>query len=260
MSSPVSLRIEDGIAALRFERGSQLNVIGVEMAEAFRDATRQALQDPSVRVVTLSGEGRCFMAGGDLAAFRASDDRQATAHAIIGPMHNALKALEAAPQVTIAAIHGAVAGAGVSLALATDLCIAAEGTTLTFAYSRVAVPGDCGMTNALTRLVGPRKALEIALLSEPLPTETALALGLLNRVVPATALAEETHALACRIARGAPLATGQIKHLVRAAPLTDHARQLDAEQAAFAAAAGTEDFHEALEAFFARRPAAYTGR
>jgi 2-(1,2-epoxy-1,2-dihydrophenyl)acetyl-CoA isomerase len=260
MNAPVSLHIADGIAALCFERGDQMNVIDVAMAESFRDKVLEALAHPSVRVLTIAGEGRSFMAGGDLGAFRTSEDRAETAHAIIGPMHTALRALEAAPQITIAAIHGSVAGAGMSLALATDLCLAATGTTLTFAYPKVAVPGDCGATHALTRLVGLRKALEIALLSDPISAEDAVTLGLVNCVVPAASLPDEADKLARRIARGAPLALGQIKHLLRQAPVTAYAHQLDAEQAAFAAATGTEDFNEALEAFFTRRAAVYSGR
>jgi 2-(1,2-epoxy-1,2-dihydrophenyl)acetyl-CoA isomerase len=260
MSDPVSLQIADGVAALRFERADRMNVIDMTMAECFRDTVLRALDDPTVRVLTLAGDGRSFMAGGDLGAFRTSADRPATAHAIIDPMHTALKALEAAPQISIAAIHGPVAGAGLSLALATDLCLAAEGTSLTFAYPKVAVPGDCGATHALTRLVGLRKALEIAILSNPVPADEAVRLGLVNRVVPAEALPDETGALARRIADGAPRALGQIKRLLRDASVTDHARQLDAEQQAFAAATETDDFNEALEAFFTRRKPVFTGR
>lgn len=259
MTNPVSLHVADGIAALRFERGDRMNVIDQSMAETFRDALMRALGDASVRVVTLSGAGRSFMAGGDLAAFQTSDNRPDTAHAIIGPMHAALKALEAAPQISIAAIHGPVAGAGMSLALATDLCLAAEGTTLTLAYPKMAVPADCGATHALVRLVGLRKALEIALLSDPVAADQALALGLVNRVVAAAALKDETERLARRIASGAPLALGQLKALLRQAPVTGLAPQLDAEERAFAALTETADFTEALEAFFARRAPVFAG-
>jgi 2-(1,2-epoxy-1,2-dihydrophenyl)acetyl-CoA isomerase len=260
MTDPLSLHIADGIAAIRFERGDEMNVIDVTMAKSFRDKILEALADPAVRVLTIASEGRSFMAGGDLGAFRTSENRAETAHAIIGPMHIALKALEAAPQISIAAIHGSVAGAGMSLAMATDLCLAATGSTLTFAYPKVAVPGDCGATHALTRLVGLRKALEIALLSDPVSAEDALTLGLVNRVVPAASLMDEAGKLARRIARGAPLALGQIKHLLRQAPITAYAQQLDAEQAAFASATGTQDFDEALEAFFTCRAPVYSGR
>jgi 2-(1,2-epoxy-1,2-dihydrophenyl)acetyl-CoA isomerase len=260
MSNPVSLHVANGIAALRFERGDRMNVIDQSMAEAFHDAVLRALGDASVRVLTLAGAGRSFMAGGDLAAFRTSDNRPETAHAIIGPMHAALKALEAAPQISIAAIHGPVAGAGMSLALSTDLCLAADGTTLTLAYTKVAVPADCGATHALARLVGLRRALEIALLSDPVSAEQALALGLVNRVVSVESLMDETARLAQRIATGAPLALGQLKALLRQAPVTGFAQQLDSEEAAFAALTETADFTEALEAFFSRRAPVFSGR
>lgn len=260
MSDPVEVTVADGVAGLRFARPERMNVIDQELAEAFETAVSAVLGDPAVRVVVLSGAGRCFMAGGDLAAFRASDDRPGLARAIIAPMHRGLLALAEAPQIVVAAIHGPVAGAGMSVALAADLCLAAEGTSLTLAYPRVAVPADCGATHALVRLVGLRRAMELALLSPVVPADEALALGLVGRVVPADALATEAEKLARRIAGGAPLALGRLKRLLRQAGDTPLAAQLDAEADGFSACAATEDFAEALEAFFDRRGPAFTGR
>jgi 2-(1,2-epoxy-1,2-dihydrophenyl)acetyl-CoA isomerase len=259
MRGPVSLTIEEGIAHLRFQRGERMNVIDVEMAEAFEAAVGTAVDTPEVRVVTLSGAGRCFMAGGDLAAFRDSVDRPATARAIIKPVHRALLRLEAARQPSIAAIQGPVAGAGMALALAADLCLAAEGSSLTLAYPRVGAPADCGVTHALTRLVGLRKALEIALLSDPVPADEAARLGLVTRVVSADRLEDEMMALARRLASGAPLALARLRQLLRQAPVSSLADQLYAEEEGFAACASSADFAEALDAFFARRPPVFTG-
>ena len=260
MTDAVRFTVEDGVAELCFDRPDRLNSVDVEMAEAFAAAVERATADPDVRAILLFGAGRAFMAGGDLASFRAAEDRAAVARAIIGPMHTGLRKLASAPQTSIAAIHGAVAGAGMSLALGADLSIAAEGTVLNLAYQKVGVPADCGATWVLPRLVGLRRAMEIALLSDDIGTEEALALGLVNRVVSADALAEEARRLARRLVAGPRVAQGRLKALLRASLSTPLPEQLDAEEEAFAACAGTQDFNEALEAFFGRRRPGFVGR
>jgi 2-(1,2-epoxy-1,2-dihydrophenyl)acetyl-CoA isomerase len=260
MSDPVSMAIKESIAAIRFERPERLNVIDAPTAKAFEDAVSRATGDATARVITLSGAGRCFMAGGDLAAFRAADDKPALARDIIGPMHRGLIALASTPQISVAAIQGPVAGAGMSLALATDLCLAAEGITLTLAYPKVGAPADCGATFALPRLIGLRRAMEIALLSDAIPAEEAARIGLINRVAPADLLEKETAALAKRLAAGPPLALARLKALLRQSLRTDLSDQLDAEEDAFVDCAATADFTEALDAFFGRRPPIFGGR
>ena len=259
MTAPVTLDIQNGIATICFDRPDRMNVIDVEMAQAFEAAVVRSLKDRSVRVITLTGNGHCFMAGGDLAAFRASDDKSALARAIIEPMHRAIIALAAAPQISVAGIHGPVAGAGLSLALATDLCLAAEGTSLNLAYQKVAAPADCGATWALPRIVGHRKALEIALLSETIDASEAFRLGIVNRIVPVDKLAVEMESLAMRLAAGPGKAQGQVKSLIRNSVNQGLAEQLDTECTAFADCAASADFAEALEAFFGRRTPKFTG-
>ena len=181
MSASVATSVAGRVAEISFTRPERLNALDLETAQAFDAASAAVLSTPDVRVVLIRGEGRSFMVGGDLAFLRNAEDRPAALRAVIDPTHAALKRLAAAPQITLAAIQGSVAGAGMSIALAADLCIAAEGTTLNYAYSRVAAPGDCGITWSLPRLAGYRRALEIALLSEPIGAAEALALGLVNR-------------------------------------------------------------------------------
>lgn len=260
MTRPVTLDIQNGIAKICFDRPDRMNVIDVEMVEAFETTVARSLMEKSVRVIPLTGNARCFIAGGDLASFRASDDKPALARAIIVPMHRAITALAAAPQISVTGIHGPVAGAGMSLALATDLCLAAEGTTLNLAYQKVAVPADCGATRALSRIVGHRKALEIALLSETFDAAEACRLGIVNRIVPADRLIAELDSLASRLAAGSAQAQARVKSLIRNSLAHDLADQLDEECAAFAECAGSDDFTEALEAFFRRRAPEFSGR
>ena len=112
MNDAVLLDVEDGIAAIRFNRPERLNALSLEVVRAFSDATERAISDPSVRVIVLSGEGRAFMAGGDLKHFHDARDRSRAADELIAPMHAALKRLADAPQISIGALHGPGRGRG----------------------------------------------------------------------------------------------------------------------------------------------------
>lgn len=260
-SEPIVVSAEHGVAEIRFNRPQAMNVIDVPMAEAFAAAAASVVGDEAVRVVVLSGEGRAFMAGGDLASFKAAGKAAPqVARAIIGPMNAGLLALSESPKPTIASVHGAVAGAGMSLAMFADLAIAADDARFNLAYVKVATNPDCGGSWRLVQLVGVRRAMEIALLSDPIGAAEALALGLVNRVVPATELREATATLARRLAAGPPRASGQIKRLISQAPTTSLADQLTAELEGFAGCAATEDFHEAIDAFLGKRSPVFTGR
>ncbi|MEW5421044.1 enoyl-CoA hydratase/isomerase family protein [Amorphus sp. 3PC139-8] len=260
MSEPIKLTIADGVAEMRFNRPDQLNALDGAMAQAFQACVETVLAEPSVRVILMSGAGRSFMAGGDLAAFRAGEDKPAVARALIEPAHAGLKRLAASPVLTLAVGQGPIAGAGVSLLIGTDLAIVAEGATLNLAYARVGASPDCGGSWALPRLVGQRRALEIALLCDTVDAAEAQRIGLVNRVVPADALMTEARKLAARLAGGPPRALGHTKALLRAALDTPLEAQLDAEAERFRDCAKTDDFSEALEAFFTKRPAKFSGR
>lgn len=256
MSHPLILSRQGAVATIRFNRPDQLNAIDLAMALAFETAVAELAADPSIRVTVLSGEGRAFMAGGDLAVFRNGGNLADAADTLIGPMHRAVTLLREAPQIVLASLHGAVSGAGLSLALLADLAIAAEGTKLNMAYARIQAVPDCGGSWALARLVGYRKAMEIALLSDTLTAEEARGLGLVNRVVPAAELAAATAALAARLAALTPSSALGIRGLLRAAPTADLPTQLAAERNAFRACAETPEFAAAIAGFFSRRSAA----
>lgn len=257
-ASPLIVEREGRVMRLRFNRPQALNALDVATAQAFLAAAREIESDRSLGVVVMSGEGRAFVAGGDLQQLRATP--VATADALIGPLHEALQRLAAADAIVIASLHGAVAGAGLSLALAADLAIAARDARFNLAYVNVGTSCDLGSSWALPRVVGLRKAMEIALLGETIDAAEALRLGLVNRVVPTDALAAETDALAQRLAGGPPIALAQIKGLMRRSLDRTLAEQLDAEQQAFRHCAATEDFSQALAAFFDKRAPRYQGR
>jgi 2-(1,2-epoxy-1,2-dihydrophenyl)acetyl-CoA isomerase len=258
MTAPVLLERDGPIATLKLNRPEVLNAADAALALAFRDACFALEADSSVHVVVLSGEGRAFMAGGDIAQFR--DAPLAIAKTLIDPLHEGLQCLVRMRAPVISSLHGAVAGAGLSLAMACDLAIAAEGTRFSFAYARLGASCDLGGSWHLPRIVGLRRALEISLLGDTFDAGQALQLGLVNRVVPADRLADETRQVAERLAAGAPLALGQLKRLMREASSRDLPAQLAAERAAFAACVETQDFHEGVTAFLARRAPRYEGR
>lgn len=253
--------LDEGIASIRFNRPQALNAMDAAMARALRDVVRKVLGTQGVRVIVLSGEGRSFMAGGDLQAFHSDlPNAPATAHQIIDPLNEAVTMLAEAALPVLASVHGAVAGAGLSLAMGADLAIATDDAKFVPAYARVGACQDGGGSWALPRLVGLKRAMEIAMLSETLDAATALQLGIVNRVVPASQLEAETRALAQRLAQGPTQALGHIKRLLRASLQQALRDQLGAERDAFAACASSADFGEGLAAFFEKRPARFLGR
>lgn len=257
--SPVLLAIEHSVAIVTLNRPRVLNAIDPQMARSLADAIERIARDGTARVLLLRGEGRAFCAGGDVARFF-DGDPAAAIEAIIDPVHAALRALDTLKLPTLAAVQGPVAGAGFSLSMACDLCIAADDAVFTLAFARIGISPDSSSTYRLPRIVGTRKALELAMLAEPVRAPEAQALGLVNRVVPTADLASEALALARRLALGPTAAYACIKHLIGHSLGNDLSAQLDLEREAFLAGARTADFREGAQAFLAKRPPQFEGR
>jgi 2-(1,2-epoxy-1,2-dihydrophenyl)acetyl-CoA isomerase len=259
-SDPIILTVDTGVAVLRLNRPTVLNAFDAAMAEAFLARIEDIAARDNVRAILIKGEGRGFCAGGDVAEFTGGGDPEAAIEAIIQPLHAGLRILDSLKQPSVACLHGAVAGAGFSLALACDLAIAAENAKFTLAYARIGATPDGSGTFHLPRLVGMRKAKELALLAETIDAAEALRLGLINRVVPADTVEAEAMALARRLANGPTQAYGRIKSLLAASGGNTLAEQLEAERQAFRASTHTADFREGVAAFLEKRPASFTGR
>lgn len=260
MIDSVLYSVADGVATITLNRPQVLNALDAQMIVQLRGACERAEHEATARAVVLRGAGPAFLAGGDVAFFRANLARMpALVREGGAELNHAILALRRTPKPVLASVHGAVAGAGVSLMAAADLAIAAEGTKFTVAYSRIGTSPDGGATHFLPRLLGARRSLELMLLSDAIDAQAALKLGLVNWVVSAEKLGSETEAIARRLTLGATQAFGEIKRLVNDSPDQTLAAQLEAEVEAFARCAGTRDFAEGVTAFVEKRKPFFKG-
>lgn len=260
LAASLAYAVEGAIATIAFNRPQVMNALDADMIVALRVACERARDDRAVRVIVLRGNGPAFVAGGDVGAFHLNLDRLPKMVAgLADELHRAILALRQAPKPVIASVHGAVAGAGVSLMAAADLAVAAADTRFTLAYSRIGASPDGGSTWFLPRLIGARRALELMLLADNFDVHTALQFGLVNRVVAAAELAAQTARLAQRLADGPTLAYAQTKALVNRSFESPLADQLDAEAAAFVRCAATRDFAAGVTAFVKKEEPRFNG-
>jgi len=256
---------DGAVAFVTLNRPQSLNALNFELADALGDAMHALEADPAVRCVVLRGAGGHFMAGGDIDTFAADLDADPAERAAgfrhgIHAAHAAVVAMHRMPKPVIASVDGAAAGAGLSFALAADLALLSSRAYLVTGYLQLGTTPDCGLTFTLPRVLGARKTMELLMLSERIDAQTALALGLANRVVPPAELAAETLQLAQRLASGPTRAFGELKRLMRAAARNGLDAQLAAEIESFGACAVSEDFKEGVRAFGAKRPPRFEGR
>ncbi len=243
------------VAILRLNRPKQLNAVDFVLMEELAAALAAVGADDAVRAVVLVGNGRSFCAGGDLGVFhRDLAAAPKTAAALIDLFHAILRAIARMPKPVIAAAHGPVAGGGFSLAMGCDMVVADEGTTFLSAYTKLGTTPDGGLTFTLTRLIGPRRALDVILANPRIDAQTALTWGLVNRVAPAGEAERLALDLAEGLAGASRGAVAAVKRLLTGAEQVFFDAQLDAEQAAFAQRAATADFREGIAAFVERRP------
>jgi 2-(1,2-epoxy-1,2-dihydrophenyl)acetyl-CoA isomerase len=191
---------------------------------------------------------------------RPSAEKRAFVERFIHQVHPTIIAMRRLPVPIVAAVHGAVAGIGMSLMMACDLALAADDTRFTLAYCHLGTSPDGGSTFFLPRTLGMKRAMEVALLGERIDAKTALAWGLVNWVVPAAELGERTAALARRLASGPAEAYAGTKRLLSQSLGSSIETQLQAEAESFARCTGTEDFVEGVAAFIAKRPPKFQGR
>ncbi len=261
MTKPVLFQRSGSVAWIRFNRPDVLNALDVASAEGLLDAAQNIATDKTVRVVVIAGEGRAFMAGGDVSTFAGQvHERVGRLSGLIDPLHAAIEVIMSLSVPVIASVQGAVAGAGIGIMLSADLAIAADNAVFNMAYAKLGASPDGSSSWSLPRVVGLRKALEIAMLSDNLTADAALKLDLVNRVVPLSSLTSETETLANRLASGPTFGYGRIKHVFRTSLDRNLRDQMNTEKDAFLKCAATEDFTEGVAAFLEKRKATYQGR
>jgi len=260
-SGVLATDLSGGVLTLTLNRPERLNSLNDAVLEALLERLRAARHDDAVRAIVLTGAGRGFCAGADLsqAALQGrtpGESVRANLQRHYAPLITLLRDIE---KPAVAAVNGVAAGAGMSLALACDLRIAAESAYFLQAFVRIGLVPDAGASYFLPRLVGMGKAMELAMLGDRVPAAEALRIGLVNRVVADAELAGCVAELAGRLAEG-PRSLGLIKHALTLSPENDLHAQLAVEEDLQALAAGTEDFVEGVSAFLEKRPARFRGR
>jgi 2-(1,2-epoxy-1,2-dihydrophenyl)acetyl-CoA isomerase len=264
MTTDLLENVKDGVAMLTLNRPDRLNAMSRPMLDALLEALPRLAEDPAVGVVVLTGAGRGFCAGGDVKAMAEGNElggqtMEEKAQALRGRMETS-RWLHEMPKPTIAMMRGPAAGAGLSLAMACDLRVASDTARLGTAFARVGYSGDFGGSYYLTQLVGTAKARELYFTADLLDAAQALALGLVNRVVPDARLEEETMALASRLARGPRVALRYMKRNMNAAESASLKEMLDLEAWHHTRTGMTEDHREAARAFVEKREPQFKGR
>jgi 2-(1,2-epoxy-1,2-dihydrophenyl)acetyl-CoA isomerase len=249
--------VTEGVLTLTLNRPEVLNAITPALLDEVTESLREAASGHTVRAVIITGAGRGFCSGQDLRA--AAGDSGIDVGAILRDHYApAIRAIRSMDQPVIAAVNGVAAGAGFSLALACDLRIAAESASFVQAFVRIGLIPDLASTYFLPRLIGPGRAAELTMLGESVDSSRALALGIVNRVVPDGDLAAVTAEMAGRLARG-PRSIGLTKRALDVSGQNDLEAQLAVEERLQTEATTTADFLEGVSAFLEKRRATFTG-
>jgi 2-(1,2-epoxy-1,2-dihydrophenyl)acetyl-CoA isomerase len=264
MSVDLLESVKDGVAVLTMNRPERLNALSGTMLAALAEALSRLGEDAEVGVVVLTGAGRGFCAGGDVKGMAEGSEMAGTtleerAQGLRRHMEVS-RWLHEMPKPTIAMVRGPAAGAGLSLALACDIRIAGDSARFATAFARVGYSGDFGGSYYLTQLVGTAKARELYFTADIVDAGEALALGLVNRVVPDARLEDETLMLAGRLARGPRVAYRYMKRNMNAAETGTLKDLLDLEAWHHTRCGMTEDHREAARAFVEKREPTFRGR
>ena len=264
MSTEPVLLIEDvdGVRTLTLNRPAAFNSLTTELKDELVTALQAAAADDSVRAVVLTGAGKAFCAGQDLkehiTALQAGQDRLwDTVEKHYNPI---VRALAEMPKPVIAAVNGTAAGAGASFAYACDLRISASSAKFLMAFANVGLTADSGASWTLSRLIGYGRAMEMMLLAKPVTAQRALEIGMVTEVVADEEVLSTAQQLAARMAAGPTTAYATIKEALLTAASADLPSALANEGKGQQRAGSTADHVEAVEAFVAKRPPAFTGR
>ena len=258
----VLVSLEAGVLTLTLNRPEKLNAFNPEMHQALRQGLERAADEPEVRAVLLTGAGRGFCAGQDLSERDVSPGAAPIDLSVsLGSHYNPLvRRLRALPKPIVCAVNGVAAGAGANIALSCDLVLAARTARFVQAFSRIGLIPDSGGTYLLPRLVGTARAMGLALLAESIGAEQAEEWGLIWKAVDDARLADETTALARRLASGPTQGYGLLKQAMYASSGNSLDAQLDLERDLQRQAGLSSDYREGVSAFKEKREPRFTGK
>ena len=249
---------EDGICVITMNQPGSLNAISKGIVAGLEEAFEDCF-DENIRAVVLTGAGRAFCAGGDIAEAVQDGAPHWMLHTP-KKLAVATSAIRRLPKPVIASINGPAMGVGMSVAMACDLRIMSDKASLSQTYTSVGLSPDGAWTMTVPRIVGLAKAMEMVLLDKPVKAEEALRLGLVSLVVPSANLEEETMQLARKLANGPTRAYAAAKVLINESMLQGLEGQMERERYTISACAGTEDFTEGSQAIFNKRQAVFKGK
>ncbi|HEV2924937.1 MAG TPA: enoyl-CoA hydratase [Solirubrobacteraceae bacterium] len=259
----VNVRLDDGVATIELNRPQALNAWNAQFGSDLLAALRQASQDDAVRALVLTGAGRGFSSGADLKDISGGDEtaqgRPDVYKTLTERYHPIMVLIREMPKPVIAAVNGPAVGIGCSLALCSDLILAAESAYFLLAFVNIGLVPDGGSSLFVPTRVGMARATELSMLGERLPAARALEWGLINRVVPDASLREEAAALAARLAAGPTRSYAGTKRQLNNWLYSRMEEQLELEARIQQEMAGSEDFVEGAMAFAEKRPARFSG-
>lgn len=252
----------DGVRVIKFQRPEVLNAFNDELGLAVVQAVEEASAEESVRCIVLTGSGRGFSSGEDLAALAgvyASGEAPTLSDPLTKRYNPLVRAIVTAPKPVVAAVNGVAAGAGASVAFACDFRIAVDSAKFVLAFVKVGLIPDAGGLWFLSRMVGSARAWRLAASGVPLGAAEALDLGILDAAVPTEEFENRWRELATSLAQGPTKAFAEMKKLMYAAATATLDEQLDLEVDAQAASGATKDHLEGVQAFLEKRPPRFQG-
>ncbi|RMD49253.1 MAG: 2-(1,2-epoxy-1,2-dihydrophenyl)acetyl-CoA isomerase [Candidatus Thermofonsia bacterium] len=252
--------VADGVAMITLNRPDVLNAFNDQMIGETMQALKQAGRDEAVRCIVVTGNGRAFSSGQDLADVQNRAGDFSIGEHLRHGYNRLIMQMMSLEKPIIGGINGIAAGAGCGVALATDIRIASDKASFMLAFSRIGLIPDSGLNWVLPRLIGYTRAYEMAVTAERVPADKALAWGLVNDVVPADQLAENVQAWAKKLAAGPTVAFGLTKRAMMRTLTMDLPEALEYEAYLQEVAGRTEDNREGVAAFLEKRPVQFNGR
>jgi 2-(1,2-epoxy-1,2-dihydrophenyl)acetyl-CoA isomerase len=258
----LDFEVRENVAHITLNRPEAANALNLALAQELEEVSLRCNEGADVRAVLLTGAGKLFCAGGDLKSFAAVSPAELPAHLkrVTLYLHTAMSRFARMRAPLVMAVNGSAGGAGLSLICAGDLVLAAESARFTMSYTRIGLTPDGSSTYYLPRIVGMRRAMELAMTNRALTAREAEAMGIVTRVVPDADVIAESAKLAAELANGATNALGGVKRLLYASFNNTLSEQMELETELISDCARTADAQEGMAAFIGKRAPKFTGK